>query len=173
MKKRRGADPNKNETCCTKKELLRLSEYVKAICRCSEYGGRVVAVCDSDNSHERDEEHVHGIDSSRSSSSGSMTTDQVLLLDIGEWTDDMAMCVAHRFPGVQIEVRQSRCSLTGFCVAMTLFQRQHARSGNKGGMQKWSMWCMLILVVLFFFAMAAVFVSKHFTYFIDGIDFNI
>lgn len=46
--------------------------------------------------------------------------DSCLLLDVGCWTDDMAMCVASRFPGVEIVVQQSRNSLTGFCVALTL-----------------------------------------------------
>jgi hypothetical protein len=166
MKKRRGSTAEADETQ-EGKELLRLSEYVKAICRCSEYGGRVVVVCSGDDDHEDDSIDI--------SSSSSMKNSHVLLLDIGAWTDDMAMCVAHRFPGVQIEVQQSRCSLTGFCVAMTLFEQQQQQPGSrmgKGNTQMWSMWCMLILVVLFFCAMAAVFVAKRLTYFIDGIDFN-
>ena len=67
------------------------------------HGGRVVFVC-----------------SRAAEKNATAHADTCILLDVGCWTDDMSLCVSNRFPGVEIAVEQSRCSLTGFCVAMKL-----------------------------------------------------
>jgi hypothetical protein len=97
--------------------------------RCSEYGGRVVLVTRKTKRTSEEEED----DDDDEDTFARRKNPCLLLLDVGCWTDNMTMCVANRFPGVETMVQQSRNSLTGFCVVLTLpppVSRKKKKKGN-------------------------------------------
>ena len=75
--------------------LEALSEYIKSICNCEKQGGRVLLLADS-------------------------KTSSLMLMDVGQWNDDMFTCTKHRFPDVSICIQQSRASLSGFCITFSI-----------------------------------------------------
>lgn len=51
----------------------------------------------------------------------SHASNSVTLMDVPLWTDAMTRCMQNRYPFMDISVRQSRSSLSGFCLTF----RQH------------------------------------------------
>lgn len=101
-----------------------LKEYIRQLCNLDRQGGRLVKIDD----------------------------DTVMLMDISQWTDDMAMCMKHRFPLISICVQQSRPSLSGFCIIFS--NSMHANHSRNSSRLCIALAVVLVTVAIVFFTYA-------------------
>ena len=102
------------------KELLLLAQHVREICQCSLYGGRTFLVRRRLPTADEDENHATAA-----------APDTCMVVDVDSWTDEMLLATRARFPDVQISIQHLSCSLTGFCVALTLPPPPHRNESSQ------------------------------------------